>query len=201
MIIFAINTFFLIDEYFARWIIMRLDINWTSSFMSTNFIDVIISLTIKTLLNSTIVNKQFAKNLRILVQKIVFYQTINLLNVMNLHNQWQQFFFFIDDVFWSDYSCNSQTRVQDLILLFNASNNFLLIVHLHVDHSHFMNQYFEDFRHRICWRSNIFHQRIIDCQSILDFLRISYQFHVLIENTFCRHHIFFHFFSSLQTFN
>ncbi len=180
---------------------MRFDTNWTSSFMSTNLVDVIISLTIKTLLDSTIVNKHLARNLRILVQKIVFYQTINLFNAVNLHNQWRQFFFFIDDVFWSNYFCNLQTRMQDLILLFNASNNFLLITRLHVNHSHFMNQYFEDSRHRICWRSNIFHQRIIDYQSILDFLWTSYQFHVFIEKTFCRHHIVFHFFSSLQTFN
>jgi hypothetical protein len=86
MIVFAINTIFFVDEYFARWIIMRFDTNWTSSLMSTNLIDVIISLTIKVLFNSTIINKQLARNLRILVQKIVFYQTINLLNVMNFHN-------------------------------------------------------------------------------------------------------------------
>jgi hypothetical protein len=86
MIVFAINTFFLVDEYFARRIIMRFDTNWTLSFISTNFIDVIILLTIKTLIDSTIINKQLAKNLRIFVQKIVFYQTINLFNVMNLHN-------------------------------------------------------------------------------------------------------------------
>ncbi len=111
------------------------------------------------------------------------------------------FFFFIDDAFWSDYSCDSQTRVQNFILFFNASINFLLIDHLHVDHSHFMNQYFEDSRHRICWRSNIFHQRIIDNQSILDFLRTNYQFHVFIEKTFCRHYILFYLLDSLQTFN
>jgi hypothetical protein len=110
-------------------------------------------------------------------------------------------FFFIDDVFWSNYFCNSQIWMQNLILFFNASNNFLFIVRLHVDHSHFMNQYFEDSRHRICWRNNVFHQRIIDCQSILDFLRTSYQFHVFIEKTFYRHHILFHLLSSLQTFN
>jgi hypothetical protein len=73
MIIFAINTFFLVDEYLARWFIMRFDTNWTSLLMSTNLVDVIISLIIKTLFNSIIVNKQFARNLRILVQKIVFY--------------------------------------------------------------------------------------------------------------------------------
>ncbi len=162
MIVFAINTFFFVHRYFARWIIMRFDTDWTSSLMSTDLVDVIISLTIKTLLDSTIANKQFVKYLRVFVQKIVFYQTINLLNVVNLHNQWWQFFFFIDDAFWSDYSCDLQTRVQDLILFFNASNNFLLIARLHVDHAHFMSQYFEDSRHRICWRSNIFHQRIID---------------------------------------
>ncbi len=201
MIVFAISTFSFIDEYFARWIIMRFDVNWTSSFMSTNLVDVIISLIIKALLDSTIVNEQLAWYLRILVQKFVFYQTINLLSVMNLHDQQRQFFFFINDVFWSDYSCNSQTRMQDLILLFNASNDFLLIVRLHVDHSHFMNQYFEDSRHRIRWRSNAFHQKIIDCQSILDFLRTSYQFHVFIEKMSCRHHILFHLLSSLQTFN
>jgi hypothetical protein len=55
--------------------------------MSINLVDVIISLTIKTLLDSAIVNKQLARYLRILVQKIIFYQTINLLNVVNLHNQ------------------------------------------------------------------------------------------------------------------
>jgi hypothetical protein len=88
MIIFTINTFFLVHQYFARKIIMRFDINWVSSFMSTNLVDVIISLTIKTLFDSTIVNKQLARYLRVFVQKIVFYQTINLLNVVNLHNQW-----------------------------------------------------------------------------------------------------------------
>jgi hypothetical protein len=97
MIIFAINTFSFVDEYLARWIIMRLDANWTSSLMSRNLVDVIISLTIKTLFDSTIVNKQFAWNLQILVQKFIFYQTINLFNVINLHNQRRQFFFFIND--------------------------------------------------------------------------------------------------------
>jgi hypothetical protein len=201
MIAFVINTFSFVHRYFARWIIMRLDTNWTSSLISTDLVDVIISLTIKALLDSTIANKQLARYLRVLVQKIVSYQTINLLSVVNLHNQWWQFFFFIDDVSWSNYSCDSQTRMQDLILLLNASNNFLLIVRLHVDHAHFMSQYFEDSRHRICWRSNIFHQRIIDSQSIFSFLRTSYQFHVLIEKTSCRHHIFFYLFDSLQTFN
>ncbi len=201
MIAFAINTFSFVHRYLARWIIMRLSTNWTSSLMSTDLVDVIISLTIKTLLDSTIVNKQLAKYLRVLVQKIVTYETINLLSAVNLHNQWWQLFFFINDVFWSDYSCDSQTRMQDLILLFNASNNFLLIARLHVDHAHFMSQYFEDSRHRICWRSNIFHQRIIDNQSIFNFLWTNYQFHVFIEKTSCRHHIFFYFFDSLQTFN
>ncbi len=111
MIVFAINTFFFVDEYFARWVIMRFDANWTSSFMSTDLVDVIISLTIKALLDSTIVNKQLAWYLRILVQKFVFYQTINLLSAMNLHNQRRQLFFFIDDVSWSNYSCNSQIRM------------------------------------------------------------------------------------------
>jgi hypothetical protein len=96
MIIFTISTFFFIDRYFARWIIMRFDTNWTSSLMSTNLVDMFISLTIKTLLDSTIVNKQRARYLRIFVQKIVSYQTINLLSVVNLHNQWWQLFFFID---------------------------------------------------------------------------------------------------------
>ncbi len=159
--------------------------------MSTDFVDVIISLTIKALLDSTVVNKQFARYLRILMQKIVFYQTINLFYVVYLHNQWWQFFFFIDDAFKSNYFYDSQIRMQDLILFLNTSNNFLLITRLHVDHSHFMNQYFEDSRHRICWRSNIFHQRIIDNQSILDFLRTSYQFHVFIKKTSCRNHFFF----------
>jgi hypothetical protein len=107
MIVLSINTFFLVHRYLARWIIMRLDTDWTSSFMSTNLVDVIISLTIKALLDSTIINKQLARYLRVLVQKIVSYQTINLLNLVNLHNQWWQFFFFIDDAFWSDYSCDS----------------------------------------------------------------------------------------------
>jgi hypothetical protein len=182
MIALTINTFSFVDRYLAHWIIVRFNTDWTSSLMSTNLVDVIISLTIKALLDSTIVNKQLARYLRVLVQKIISYQTINLLSAVNLHNQWWQLFFFIDDVFWSDYFCDSQTSVQDLILLFNASNNFLLIARLHVDHSHFMNQYFEDSRHRICWQSNIFHQKIINNQSILDFLRTSYQFHVLTKS-------------------
>ncbi len=165
MIALTISTFSFVDRYLARWIIVRFDTNWTSSFISINLVDVIISLTIKSLLNSTIVNKQLARYLRILVQNIFFYQTISLLSVVNLHNQWWQFLFFIDDVFWSNYFCDSQIRMQDLILLFNASNNFLLIVRLHVDHSHFMNQYFEDFRHRIYWRSNIFVRMMILRQS------------------------------------
>jgi hypothetical protein len=65
--------------------------------MSTDLVDVIISLTIKALLDSTIANKQLAKYLRVLVQKIVFYQTIDLFCAVNLHNQRRQFFFFIDD--------------------------------------------------------------------------------------------------------
>ncbi len=180
---------------------MRFDADWTSSLISTDLVDVIISLTIKALLDSTVANKQLARYLRILVQKIVFYQTIDLLYAENLHNQWRQFFFFIDDASWSDYFNDSQTRMQSFILLLNASNNFLLIAHLHVDYSHFMSQYLEDSRHRICWRSNIFHQRIIDNQSIFNLLRTSYQFHVLIEKTFCRHHILFYLLDSLQTFN
>jgi hypothetical protein len=88
MIVFTISTFSFVDRYSARKIIMRLDTNWASSLMSTNLVDMIISLTIKTLLDSTIANKQLARYLRIFVQKIVFYQTINLLNVVNLHNQW-----------------------------------------------------------------------------------------------------------------
>ncbi len=201
MIVFTINTFSFVDRYLARWIIMRFDADWTSSLMSTDLVDVIISLTIKALLDSTVVNKQLARYLRILVQKIVFYQTIDLFCAVCLHNQWRQFFFFIDDAFWLNYFSDSQIRVQSLILLLNASNNFLLIVRLHVDHSHFMSQYLEDSRHRICWQSNIFHQRIIDNQSILNLLRTSYQFHVFIEKTFCRHHIIFYLFDSLQTFN
>jgi hypothetical protein len=87
MIIFTINKNFFVDRYLARWIIIRLNTNWTSSLISTNLVDVFISLTIKALFDSTIINKQFAKYLRIFVQKIFFYQTINLLNVVNLHNQ------------------------------------------------------------------------------------------------------------------
>jgi hypothetical protein len=86
MIVFTINTFFLVDRYLARWIIVRLDTDWTSSLISTDLVDVIISLTIKTLFDSTIINKQLAQYLRIFVQKIVFYQTINLFSVVNLHN-------------------------------------------------------------------------------------------------------------------
>ncbi len=71
---------------------MRFDANWTSSLISTNVVDVIISLTIKTLLDSTFINKQLAWNLRIFMQKFVFYQTINLFNAMNLHNQRSQIF-------------------------------------------------------------------------------------------------------------
>jgi hypothetical protein len=107
MIVFTINTFFFVDWYLARWIIMRFDADWTSSLISTNLVDVIISLIIKTLFDSTIVNKQFAKYLRVFVQKIISYQTINLLCAVNFHNQRRQFFFFIDDAFWLNYFCDS----------------------------------------------------------------------------------------------
>jgi hypothetical protein len=86
IIVFTINTFSFVDRYSARKIIMRLDTNWASSLISTNLVDVIISLTIKTLLDSTIANKQLVRYLRIFMQKIVFYQTINLFSVVNLHN-------------------------------------------------------------------------------------------------------------------
>jgi CDP-diglyceride synthetase len=82
MIAFIINTFFLIYWYFARWIIMRFDTDWTSSFMSTDFVDVIISLTIKTLFNSIIINKQFAKYLWILLLLIHTHYDIVLRRLM-----------------------------------------------------------------------------------------------------------------------
>ncbi len=102
MIVFTINTFFFVDRYLARWIIVRLDTNWTSSLISTNLVDVIILLTIKTLLDSTIVNKQFARYLRVLVQKIVFYQTINLFNalifIINDDNSFSSLMTFFDQI-------------------------------------------------------------------------------------------------------
>jgi hypothetical protein len=83
---------FFIYWYFARWIIIRFDVDWTSSFISINLVDVIISLTIKTLFDFVIINEQLTWYLRILVQKIIFYQTINLLNAVDFHNQRWQFF-------------------------------------------------------------------------------------------------------------
>jgi hypothetical protein len=55
--------------------------------MSTDLADVIIPLTIKALLDSTVANKQLARYLRVLVQKIVSYQAIDLLCAVSLHNQ------------------------------------------------------------------------------------------------------------------
>ncbi len=87
IIVFVDNTFFLVYRYFAYWIIIRFRANRTSSLMFTNFVDVIISSTIKTLFDFAIINKQIAWNLQVLVQKIVFDQTINLFRVVCFHDQ------------------------------------------------------------------------------------------------------------------
>jgi hypothetical protein len=86
MIVFAIDAFFLIHRHFTREVIMRFEANETLFFISTNFVDVIISLTIKTLLDFAVVDKQFARHLCIIMQKIVFNQTINLLDVVNFYD-------------------------------------------------------------------------------------------------------------------
>jgi hypothetical protein len=67
MIIIAINAFFIIRSDFTRFFVMLLEINWTSSFISTNVNYVIISLTMKILLDSTIINKKLVRNMRVLV--------------------------------------------------------------------------------------------------------------------------------------
>jgi hypothetical protein len=87
MIVFAIDAFFFIHRHLAREVVMKLEANETSSFISTNLVDVIISLTVKTLLDFAIVDKQFARHLCVIMQKIVFDQTINLLDVVNFHDQ------------------------------------------------------------------------------------------------------------------
>ncbi len=47
---------------------MLLEADWASSFISTKTDYVIVLLTIKTLLDSTIIDKKFARNMRVLIQ-------------------------------------------------------------------------------------------------------------------------------------
>jgi hypothetical protein len=88
MIVFTISAFSFVDRHFACEIIMRFKTDWISSFISTNLVDVFISLTIETLLDSAIINEQFTNYLRVLVKQIVFDQTIRLLDVVDLDNKW-----------------------------------------------------------------------------------------------------------------
>jgi hypothetical protein len=55
--------------------------------MSADLVDMIISLTVETLFDSAIANKQLARNLRVFVQKIVSNQTIRLLRAVCFHDQ------------------------------------------------------------------------------------------------------------------
>jgi hypothetical protein len=87
MIVFAVDAFSFIHRHFAREVVVKFETNETSFFISTNLVDVIISLTIKTLFDFAIADKQFARHLCVIMQKIVFDQTINLLDVVNFHDQ------------------------------------------------------------------------------------------------------------------
>jgi hypothetical protein len=86
MIVFAVDAFFFIHRHFAREVVIKLEADETSSFISTDLVDVIIFLTVETLLDFAIIDKQFARHLCIIMQKIVFDQTINLLDVVNFHD-------------------------------------------------------------------------------------------------------------------
>jgi hypothetical protein len=57
MIVFAVEAFSLIYRHLAREVVVRLEADKTSSLISTNLIDVIISLTIKTLLDFAVADK------------------------------------------------------------------------------------------------------------------------------------------------
>jgi hypothetical protein len=67
MIIFVINAFAFIYRCFARNVVVLFEIDETSSFISTNVDYVIVSLTIKTMLDSTIIDKKLACNVRIFI--------------------------------------------------------------------------------------------------------------------------------------
>jgi hypothetical protein len=87
VIVFAVDALSFIYRHLAREVVMRFEADETSFFISTNLVDVIISLTIETLLDSAIADKQFARHLCIFMQKIVFNQTINLFDVVDFHDQ------------------------------------------------------------------------------------------------------------------
>jgi hypothetical protein len=87
MIVFAVDAFSFIHRHLARKVVVKLEADETSFFISTNFVDVIISLTVETLLDFAIIDKQFARHLCVIMQKIVFDQTINLLDVVNFRDQ------------------------------------------------------------------------------------------------------------------
>jgi hypothetical protein len=53
---------------FWRNVVVLLEADKTSSFISTNADYVIVSLTIETLLDSTIIDKKFARNVRVFIQ-------------------------------------------------------------------------------------------------------------------------------------
>jgi hypothetical protein len=57
MIVFAVDAFSFIHRHFAREVVVRFEADEASFFISTNLVDVIISLTIETLLDSAIADK------------------------------------------------------------------------------------------------------------------------------------------------
>ncbi len=68
MITIIINAFSFIRRDFAGFFVMLFEADLTSLFISTDADYEIVSLTIKTLFDSTIVDKKFARNMRVLVQ-------------------------------------------------------------------------------------------------------------------------------------
>ncbi len=65
MIVFAINAFAFIRRCFARSVVVLFEVDETLLFISTNADYVIVSLTVETLLDSTIIDKKLARNVRI----------------------------------------------------------------------------------------------------------------------------------------
>jgi hypothetical protein len=68
MIIFAINAFAFIHRCFARSLIMRLRADEALFFISTCVDYVIVSMKIKTMLNSTIIDKKLARDVCVFIQ-------------------------------------------------------------------------------------------------------------------------------------
>ncbi len=67
MIVFTINAFAFIHRCFACDVAVLFKADETSLFISINVDYVIVSLTIKTLFDSTIIDKKLARNVRVFI--------------------------------------------------------------------------------------------------------------------------------------